>query len=169
MVKDIERQARQIRRRHFYMAEAHTFSPCRTAPIGDRRWQRDVRRERHIMLRQLIKTFVIERSHQLSLCRLSVRIHDGERPFLLLTRNQAVTEGLPLQMKFHIRNRTHDGSLIRISLSVLHPSIQEHQSVAVFLLVGKLTVDKCVRLIHRSALKDVLAGKNGIDNMHILV
>ena len=119
------------------------------------------------MCLQLVETLVIERRHQLGVSRLTLRIEYGERPLLLLSGCQTVAEGGPLQFQFLVGQRSFDMGGMGIALALLHPGKGKQQTVLVVILIGKLTVDQLIVAVDRSALNDLLTGKEAIDDMHV--
>ena len=136
-------------------------------PTTGRHRQVVIRHQRPLMCLQLVETLVIERRHQLGVSRLALRIEYGECPFLLLSGCQTVAEGGPLQFQFLVGQRSFDLGGMGIALALLHPGKGEQQTVLVVILIGKLTVDQLVVAVDRSALNDLLTGKEAIDDMHV--
>ena len=136
-------------------------------PTTGRHRQVVIRHQRPLMCLQLVETLVIERRHQLGVSRLTLRIEYGECPLLLLTGCQTVAEGGPLQFQFLVGQRSFDMGGMGIALALLHPGKGKQQTVLVVILIGKLTVDQLVVAVDRSALNDLLTGKEAIDDMHV--
>ena len=57
--------------------------------------------------------------------------------------------------------------MIPVALAVLDPGIGQQQSVAVFLLVGELTIQQTGIELHRSALQHLVAGIDAIDDVQV--
>ena len=121
------------------------------------------------MLLDLVKALVVEHSHQRSIGRRAVRIHDAQTPLFLLTRRQTVAEGLPRQAKLLVGRRTTDDLLVLVTLAVLHPSEGDKQAVAVFFLVDELSVNQFCILLHSTFLYDRVAGIDAIDDVEVWV
>ena len=87
----------------------------------------------------LVKTLIVEHSHERSISWRSVRIRNLQLPLLLLSRCQTVTEGLPRQIQTFVWHRTTDGMLVHVTLAVLYPGISDKYAV---LLIGELTINQ---------------------------
>ena len=120
------------------------------------------------MTRNLIETLVIERRHQLCIGRRAVGFLHRQRPFLLLARCQAVTEGLPLQLQLFVGQWPQNLRLVGIELTLLHPGEGEQQTVAIFRFVCQFAVNELIRTVDGTTLDNAVATDDAVDDMHVL-
>ena len=117
----------------------------------------------------LVEALVVERSHQLGIDRLTVSILDGERPLLLLSRRQSVTEGGPRQRQTFVGQGSTDGSRMGIANTVLYPRKGEQKTVVIFLLIFQFEVIQLVALIHSPLFDEFLTGKDTVDDVYVRI
>ena len=117
----------------------------------------------------LVKTLIIKHSHQRGIGRCPVGLRNLQLPFLLLTRRQAVTEGLPRHHQSLIRHRTSDGMLMDMALTILHPSIGQQQAVAILLFISKFTINQFTILIDAATFQQFVTRIDRIDDMQVRI
>ena len=117
----------------------------------------------------LVETLIVEYGHERGIGWCSVRLGNLQLPFLLLTRCQTVTEGLPRQRQTFIGHRASDGLPVCMTLAVLYPCIGQQQSIAVFFLIGKLTINQLTVLLHATTFQQFIASKDRIDDMQVWI
>ena len=98
---------------------------------------------------------------------MGVESFNLQRPLFLLTRREAVAEGLPFHAKLLVGQGALNLMTMFVSFAVAHPDVAEGEAITVFLFVGEFTVDEVVPQINGSHLNDVCAGHKRIDDMHI--
>ena len=128
-----------------------------------------IRHKRPLMPRQLFKALVVERSHQLTVHRPPLTVLHRQRPFLLLSRSQAVAERRPRHPQFLVRQRTLHLSRMRVALAVLHPGKSQQQTIAVCLLISQFKVQELVASVNGPAPDHLIVGKHAVHDMHIPV
>ena len=144
-------------------------APRREAPAG--RWRGDIHvgGEGPVVTVELVERLVVHGGHELCVGRCAVGVGHHEFPLFFLSGCQPVAEGFPAHVQLLVGQRALDGGLVAIYLAVLDPCKGEQQAVAVLLAVGELTVPEGIRLVEGSALYHLVAGKDAIDGVYVLV
>ena len=121
------------------------------------------------MTPDVVQRLVVKNSHQLGICRLSIRLGDAEVPFFLLPRCQAVAECIPLQRQTLVGQGFSYRYIMRVHLSFLHPCVIQQHAVTIFFLVGQLLRMNGIAQIECTTLKHFVAGYDGIEHMHVFI
>ena len=117
----------------------------------------------------LVQRTVEHRRQQLRLHGLVLRIGDGQRPFLFLSRRQLVAESRPFQIQCFVWQRLSYALAVRIQVAFANPCAREQHAIAILLLILELASCQRVALIHRSALQHFIAREQRIDHMLVLI
>ena len=125
--------------------------------------------ERPVVRINLVKALIIKHRYKRGIGRCTVGLRNLQAPLLLLTRCQAVAEGLPRQLQMLFRQRTRDGLLVDMAFTVLDPCIGQQQTVAIFFLILQLTVNQLAVLPDAAALQHLVTCKQRINDMQVRI